>query len=73
MIRKNVETFWVDDSVADSLNPPCRDLSDSFILALAFVAQADAIVSSDHDLLVLHPWRGVPILTPAQFLAEFGG
>jgi predicted nucleic acid-binding protein len=34
--------------------------------------QADAMVSSDQDLLVLHPWRGVAILTPAQFLAQFG-
>jgi predicted nucleic acid-binding protein len=27
------------------------------------------IVSSDQDLLVLDPWHGIRILTPAQFLA----
>ncbi len=31
---------------------------------------ADTIVSSDGDLLVLHPWRGVSILRPADYLAE---
>jgi hypothetical protein len=54
-----------------SLDPPCRDKKDNFILALALVAQADAIVRSDHDLLALHPWNGIPILTPAQFVAQF--
>jgi predicted nucleic acid-binding protein len=30
-------------------------------------ADADALVSSDGDLLVLDPWHGIPIMTPAQF------
>jgi hypothetical protein len=30
-------------------------------------AEADAVVSSDEDLLVLHPWRGIAIVTPAEF------
>ena len=38
-------------------------------LALALVAEADAIVSSDEDLLVLHPWREIQILTPAGFIS----
>jgi putative PIN family toxin of toxin-antitoxin system len=71
MIRNNVETYWVDEKSAGPLDPPCRDVSDNFILALALAAQADAIVSSDHDLLDLHPWREIAILTPAQFLAQF--
>ena len=29
-------------------------------------------VSSDDDLLVLNPWRGVPVLRPAEFLARLG-
>jgi predicted nucleic acid-binding protein len=31
-------------------------------------AFASVIVSGDSDLLVLHPFRGVPILSPAAFL-----
>jgi predicted nucleic acid-binding protein len=38
---------------------------------LALTAQADVIISSDQDLLALDPWRGIPILTPAQFLSQF--
>ena len=30
---------------------------------------AEIIVSGDDDLLVLHPWRGVRILRPADYLA----
>ncbi len=46
----------------------CRDPKDNHFLALALDAEADCIVSSDQDLLVLHPWRGVDIITPADFL-----
>jgi len=38
-------------------------------LALALVAEADAIVSSVEDLLVLHPWREIVILNPAGFVS----
>jgi uncharacterized protein len=37
---------------------------------LAEVAKVNALVTSDHDLLALNPWHGIPILTPAQFLTE---
>jgi putative PIN family toxin of toxin-antitoxin system len=46
----------------------CRDPSDDAYLELATAAAAHVIISSDHDLLVLDPWRGVRIVTPAQFL-----
>jgi predicted nucleic acid-binding protein len=48
----------------------CRDAKDDKYLELALAAGADMIVSSDEDLLVLHPWRGIPILSPADFLAR---
>jgi putative PIN family toxin of toxin-antitoxin system len=48
----------------------CRDPKDDKVLELALAAQAEAIVASDADLLVLHPWRGVPILLPADYLAS---
>jgi uncharacterized protein len=46
----------------------CRDSKDNQFLELALVAQAHAIVSSDDDLLVLHPWRDIKIVKPADFL-----
>jgi len=47
----------------------CRDPKDNKYLELALAAGAETIVSSDDDLLVLHPWRGVRILRPADYLA----
>jgi uncharacterized protein len=47
----------------------CRDPKDDKFLELAVSGQANHIVSGDDDLLVLHPFRGVAIVTPAAFLA----
>ena len=47
----------------------CRDPTDDKFLELALSGQATCIVSGDKDLLVLHPFRGIPILTPRQFLS----
>jgi putative PIN family toxin of toxin-antitoxin system len=46
----------------------CRDPKDNFLLDIAFAAQADVIVSGDEDLLVLHPFGNVRIVTPREFL-----
>ena len=46
-----------------------RDDKDNKYLELALAATAETIVSGDQDLLVLNPWRGVRILTPADYLA----
>ena len=46
----------------------CRDPKDNKFLELAVSGKATCIVSGDDDLLVLHPFRGIPVLTPRQFL-----
>ena len=46
----------------------CRDVKDNKYLELALAADATVIVSSDEDLLILHPWRGVRIVRPADYL-----
>ncbi|WP_297463221.1 putative toxin-antitoxin system toxin component, PIN family, partial [Ferrovum sp.] len=51
----------------------CRDMKDTKFLALALACQAMALITSDTDLLVLHPWKGVPILTPSAFLQAVCG
>jgi len=50
----------------------CRDVVDNKYLELALAAQAGIIVSSDQDLRGLHPWRGVLILRPADYLSLSG-
>nr|WP_294501521.1 putative toxin-antitoxin system toxin component, PIN family [uncultured Rhodopila sp.] len=48
----------------------CSDPKDDKYLALAAAGRADVIVSSDtRHLLPMHPWRGIWILSPADYLA----
>ena len=46
----------------------CRDPKDDQVLELAVNGNATYIVTGDTDLLVLNPFRGVEIVTPAEFL-----
>ena len=46
----------------------CRDPKDNKFLELALNGKATCIISGDNDLLVLHPFRGIPIVTPQAFL-----
>jgi putative PIN family toxin of toxin-antitoxin system len=48
----------------------CRDPRDNMFLELALGGRADVIVTGDDDLLCLHPWRGIAILSPADYLAR---
>ncbi|MGD0482307.1 MAG: putative toxin-antitoxin system toxin component, PIN family [Terracidiphilus sp.] len=48
----------------------CRDPRDDKFLEVAVHGRADAIVTGDSDLLALHPFRGIEILTPADYLAR---
>ena len=62
-------TYWFEPSVVVT---DCRDPSDNKYLELAGAAEAHTIVSSDRDLLILHPWRGISVLRPADYLARSG-
>ncbi len=46
----------------------CRDPKDNKFLELAVSGKATCIISGDEDLLVLHPFRGIPLITPQAFL-----
>jgi uncharacterized protein len=46
----------------------CRDPKDDKFLEVAVHGRADAIVTGDSDLLDLHPFRGIAILTPVDYL-----
>ena len=46
----------------------CRDPKDDQILDVALNGRADVIVTGDEDLLALHPWRGIAIVTPREYL-----
>lgn len=69
-IQQRAVCFVVAEIDTVQVRPPCRDPKDNQFLALIQVCEAQSLVSSDADLLVLHPWNGIHIVTPAAFLAH---
>jgi putative PIN family toxin of toxin-antitoxin system len=61
----------VPAEVLDDVRGTCRDAKDDRFLALCVAVNADILISSDEDLLVLNPWRDIHIVSPADFLAQF--
>lgn len=47
----------------------CRDPKDDKFLSLALIAHPSFIITGDKDLLVLHPFRGINIVSAADFIA----
>jgi putative PIN family toxin of toxin-antitoxin system len=68
--RRLVAEYLRATVVVDILFPirACRDPRDDKFLEVAMHGRADAIVTGDADLLALHPFRGIAILTPAASL-----
>jgi len=48
----------------------CRDPSDDKFLDVALCGEALLILTGDEDLLELHPFHGIEILRPTEFLAR---
>ncbi len=61
---RDAELVAVIDEVKE-----CRDPNDDKFSALALSGKASNVVSGDADLLALHPFRGIAIVTPQRFLA----
>ena len=55
--------------VTEAMND-CRDSKENKFLAPALAANASTIISSDDDLLVLNPYRGIVIVDLAGFVAK---
>jgi putative PIN family toxin of toxin-antitoxin system len=64
LIRLRGEVVIPKQRVAD-----CRDPKDDKFLDIALAGDADCLVSGDLDLVSMNPYRSVPIITPAEFLA----
>jgi uncharacterized protein len=67
--------LWLDDVLAaaelvqiSEQIAACRDPKDDKFLELAVSGNSDLIVSGGAELLALHPFRGIPIITPAAFV-----
>jgi putative PIN family toxin of toxin-antitoxin system len=68
LIERHARRYVVQDEDLRSLAPACRDRKGNQFLALAAEAEAQVVVSSDEDRLVLDPWNGVRVVRPAEFL-----
>jgi len=53
--------------IAEHINA-CADPKDDIFLELAVYGGATCIISGDEHLLKLHPFRGIPIIMPDDFL-----
>ncbi|HEY9703459.1 MAG TPA: putative toxin-antitoxin system toxin component, PIN family [Allocoleopsis sp.] len=49
----------------------CRDPKDNKFLEVAVNGKANYIITGDQDLLVLHPFHGINIITVKEFLNIF--
>ena len=74
--EQEVQAFYarVRDAVLPvSPLPPlpaiCRDPHDDMVLACAVAAAVPYLVTRDKDLLVLHQYEGIAMITPEAFLA----
>ncbi len=70
-VRESIFSEYSRNVVRIRITTPirlCRDPRDDKFLALALDGRADLLLTGDEDLLALHPFRGIAILSPAAFL-----
>lgn len=60
------ESEWIEITRRISA---CRDPKDDKFLSLAVSGDATHIVTGDADLLALHPFAGIQIVSPSAFVA----
>ena len=65
-IENSIEQFFPSENIN-----ACRDPKDDKFLELAVAANASCIITGDKDLLILHPFRGIPILNATDFFNNF--
>ncbi len=70
LILNELKKLIVFKEISDSINV-CRDPKDNKFLELAIAAKASCIITGDDDLLILHPFREIPILNASDFLNTF--
>lgn len=70
LIINEIKELLVFSEIAETITD-CRDPKDNKFLELAIAANASCIITGDKDLLVLHPFRNIPILNAIDFINKF--
>ncbi|MDE3182971.1 MAG: putative toxin-antitoxin system toxin component, PIN family [Bacteroidota bacterium] len=65
-LESSIEQFFPSEVIT-----ACRDPKDNKFLELAIAANASCIINGDKDLLILNPFRNIPILNEVDFLNNF--
>ena len=65
-ITSNKIVFSPVETISD-----CRDPKDNKFLELAVCANAACIITGDNDLLILNPYRNIPIINASFFVNQF--
>jgi uncharacterized protein len=68
LIAKRLMTFVAIEAI---IIPELRDPKDQMILSTAITGNAEVVISGDKDLLVLHPFANISILSPQDFLFNY--
>lgn len=68
-----ISKFFTDAEIVEIKESikTCRDPKDDKFLELAVNGSANFIITGDQDLLVLHPFRDIKIITPNELLERF--
>lgn len=67
---QNINELWKCVCPKKTIND-CRDTKDNKFLEVAIEGNADVIITGDQDLLVLHPYHNIYILSPQDFLVSY--
>jgi len=65
--KKFLDNIW---EISERVSIPTSVRACRKFLELAVHGRAEFIITGDQDLLALNPFRGIAILTPADFLAH---
>ncbi|MBS1745244.1 MAG: putative toxin-antitoxin system toxin component, PIN family [Bacteroidetes bacterium] len=65
-IENSITQFFPSEAIN-----ACRDPKDNKFLELAIAASASCIITGDKDLLILNPFRNIPILNAFDFLNNY--
>ena len=68
IIAKRLMTLVVTEEI---IIPQLRDPKDQMVLATAISGDVQIVISGDKDLLILHPYCNISILSPQEFLVRF--
>jgi uncharacterized protein len=70
-VRADLASYWLDALAVElkgTVTGICRDPKDEPILECAERAEAECIVTGDHDLLSLASFRGIRIMTARDYV-----